>query len=105
MLLFSDDPLRMMRAVRFAAQLGFLLKKILWNPFIRIRTDLKSCQLNGLKKNYLRFLACPQPSIGLGLMFHTHLLDLVLPEVAKLDGVEEIYGHQHKNNLVLLLRW
>lgn len=96
---FSDDPLRMMRAVRFAAQLGFFIDKKTLESIHQNRDRLKIVSAERVKEELFKLLSCRQPSIGLGLMFHTRLLDLVLPEVAKLDGVEEIYGHQHKNNL------
>lgn len=97
---FSDDPLRMMRAVRFAGQLEFGLAKETWEAIYRNRERLKIVSAERIQEEFLKMLAVNQPSVCLSLLFQTHLLDLVLPEVAKLDGVEEIYGHQHKNNLV-----
>ncbi|MDD4476897.1 MAG: HD domain-containing protein [Patescibacteria group bacterium] len=96
---FSDDPLRMMRCVRFAAQLGFSAEKTALEAIFRNRERLKIVSAERIQEELLKLLACKQPSIGLILMFQTHLLDMFLPEVARLDGVEEIYGHQHKNNL------
>lgn len=97
---FSDDPLRMLRAVRFAAQLGFAIEPKTLESVYRNRDRLKIVSAERVKEELFKLLACPTPSVGLVLMFQTHLLDLILPEVARLDGVEEIYGHQHKNNLV-----
>jgi len=61
---------------------------------------LKIVSAERIAEELTKMLATNQPSIALSLMFQTHLLDMILPEVAQLDGVEEIYGHQHKNNLV-----
>ena len=97
---FADDPLRMMRAVRFASQLGFSIEPHTLHSIYKNRERLKIVSAERIQEELFKLLACPVPSIGLNLMFQTHLLDLILPEVVKLDGVEEIYGHQHKNNLV-----
>ena len=97
---FSDDPLRMMRAVRFASQLGFSIESKTLESIYRNRERLKIISAERIQEELFKLMACRQPSIGLTLMRQTHLLDLVLPEVANLEGVEEIYGHQHKDNLI-----
>lgn len=97
---FSDDPLRMMRATRLAAQLDFGIEKKTLEAINCNCRRLKIVSAERIKEELFKLLGCPRPGIGLALMFQTHLLDLVLPEVSALDGVEEIYGHQHKNNLV-----
>lgn len=97
---FSDDPLRMLRAVRFAAQLGFAIDKPTITAIFESHKRLTIISAERVQEELFKLLATSAPSIGLALMFQTHLLDIVLPEVAALDGVEEIYGHQHKNNLV-----
>jgi poly(A) polymerase len=97
---FSDDPLRMMRAVRFSGQLNFSIEPKTLEAIHRNRARLKIISAERIQEELYKMLACPAPSVGLILMFQTGLLDFVLPEVAKLDGVEEVYGHQHKNNLV-----
>ncbi len=96
---FSDDPLRMLRAVRFASQLGFGIDNKTLEAIYTNRERIKIVSAERIKEELFKLLATPSPSTGLALMFQTHLLDLVLPEVTVLDGVEEIYGHQHKNNL------
>jgi len=96
---FSDDPLRMMRAVRFAAQLGFGIEPKTLEAIYHNRERIKIVSAERVKEELFKLLSTPAPSVGLTLMFQTHLLDLILPEVSALDGVEEIYGHQHKNNL------
>lgn len=97
---FSEDPLRMMRAVRFAAQLNFGIDRSALESIHKNCSRLKIISSERVQEELLKLLACRVPSVGLILMFQTGLLDMVLPEVAKLDGVEEIFGHQHKNNLV-----
>jgi len=97
---FTDDPLRMMRAIRFAGQLNFSIEPKTLESIFRNRDRLKIISAERVREELFKMLACPKPSVCLILMFQTHLMDLVLPEVARLDGVEEIYGQQHKNNLV-----
>ncbi len=96
---FVDDPLRMLRAVRFAAQLNFSIKKEILESIYKNRHRLAIISAERIKEELFKLLTTVEPSVGLIFMFHTGLLDIVLPEVSKLDGVEEIYGHQHKNNL------
>ena len=97
---FSDDPLRMMRALRFAAQLDFAVDHKTLESVFNNKERIKIISAERIQEELIKLLSCPKPSVGLTLMFQTHLLDFILPEVAKLDGVEEIFGHQHKNNLV-----
>ncbi len=96
---FSDDPLRMMRAVRFAAQLGFTLPLYVQEAIFRNRERLRIVSAERIQEELLKLLATPEPSTGLALMFSTNLMQVVLPEIAALDGVEDMYGHSHKNNL------
>jgi tRNA nucleotidyltransferase/poly(A) polymerase len=97
---FIDDPLRMMRAIRFAGQLNFSIDSTALNSIHENADRLKIISGERIQEELLKMLAIEQPSVCLTLMFQTGLLDYVLPEVSKLDGVEEIYGHQHKNNLI-----
>lgn len=97
---FSDDPLRMLRSVRFAAKLNFSIETKTLQAIYDNRDRIKIVSAERIQEELWKILACPKPSIALYLMFQTHLLDLILPEVAQLDGVEEIYGQQHKNNLM-----
>ncbi len=101
---FSDDPLRMMRAIRFAGQLEFGIEPKTLKAIFENRERIKIISAERVQEELLKMLAVRQPSICLALMFQTRLLDLVLPEVAALDGVEEIYGHLHKNILTHTLK-
>ena len=97
---FIDDPLRMMRAVRFASQLDFSIDPKTLQSMHKNRERLKIISAERIQEELFKLMACPKPSIGLTLMWQTHLLDFVLPEVANLEGVEDVYGHQHKDNLM-----
>lgn len=96
---FSEDPLRMMRATRFASQLGFVIEA---NTYEALKTNyqrLKIISAERIKEELFKLLSTKQPSVGLRILYETGLCSMFLPEVNALDGVEEIYGHQHKNNL------
>ncbi len=95
---FSDDPLRMMRAVRFANQLEFTihpdtLKAI---PLYKNRIDIVSKERILIELN--KIMATPKPSVGFKLLFDTELLQIIFPEMARLHGVDEINGRRHKDN-------
>jgi len=97
---FSDDPLRMMRAIRFAGQLEFGIEPATLKSIFVNRERLQIISAERIQEELVKMLGVEKPSVCLTLLFQTQLLDSILPEVASLDGVEEIYGHQHKNNLV-----
>lgn len=97
---FSDDPLRMLRAVRFAAQHNFAIDPKTLEAIHKNRERMKIISGERIQEELIKLMNTSQPSVGLAIMFQTHLLDVVLPEVSALDGVEEIFGHQHKNNLI-----
>ena len=97
---FSDDPLRMMRGVRFASQLGFQIER---NTLIGIRDNaerLKIISWERIATELNKILLSPKPSVGLKLMSDTKLLDYVLPELAALRGVEARNGRKHKDNFL-----
>lgn len=97
---FSDDPLRMMRGVRFAAQLGFTIER---KTLLGIRDNcerLKIISWERIATELNKILLSPKPSVGLKLMSDTGLLDYVLPELAALKGVEARNGRKHKDNFL-----
>lgn len=97
---FSDDPLRMMRGVRFAAQLGFKIER---QTLLSIRDNserLKIISWERIAIELNKILESPKPSVGLKLMSDTGLLDYVLPELAALKGVESRNGRKHKDNFL-----
>lgn len=96
---FFDDPLRMMRAARFASQLGFLIEEKTLEAVNRNATRLKIISVERIQEELFKTLATETPSVGLWLLYNTTLLDQFLPEVRELAGVEEVLGYSHKDNL------
>lgn len=95
---FSDDPLRMMRAVRFAAQLGFTVAEDIKEAIRRNSDRLKIVSMERVTTEFLKIMASKKPSVGLGLMQETGLMPLYLPEISALMGAETRDGIGHKNN-------
>lgn len=96
---FSDDPLRMLRAARFAAQLDFEIENETLAAMHRNRKRLSIISAERIQEEFFKLLAAPKPSVGLWLLLHTGLMDQFLSEVSSLAGVEDMYGHSHKDNL------
>lgn len=96
---FSDDPLRMMRAARFAAQLNFAIEANTYEALIGNAGRLKIISAERIKEELFKIFACHKPSIGLRILYDSGLLKIFLPEVCRLNGVEEIFGQQHKDVL------
>ena len=96
---FFDDPLRMLRAARFAAQLNFSIDSQTLEAMKTNAGRLEIISAERIKEELLKLLASSQPSVGLWLLYGTTLLDQFLPEVSQLAGVEEIKGYKHKDNL------
>lgn len=95
---FSDDPLRMMRGVRFASQLGFQIDPVTLRAIKDNRDRLRIISWERIATELHKVLLSPIPSVGLRLMHDTGLLDYVLPELAALRGVESRNGRKHKDN-------
>ncbi|MEM6288910.1 MAG: HD domain-containing protein, partial [Bacteroidota bacterium] len=96
---FEDDPLRMVRAARFAAQLGFEVAPEAVDAMTAKAARIEIVSAERVTDELHKLLAAPMPSTGLGLLFRTGLLEHVLPEVTALAGVEEVGGRAHKDNL------
>lgn len=96
---FFDDPLRMMRAARFAAQLEFSIAPEVLAAMERNAERLSIISAERIKEELWKLLAAAKPSIGLWILYGTKLMDYFLPEVNALAGVEEAYGYSHKDNL------
>lgn len=95
---FSDDPLRMMRAVRFAAQLGFAI-----HPETRLGIHESASRISIISKERIadelnKMLLSPHPSVGFDLLYTTGLLQLFFPQMVALAGAEYIDGLGHKDN-------
>ena len=95
---FSDDPLRMMRAVRFASQLGFVLPDDMKEAVRRNADRLKIVSMERITTEFLKIIDSKKPSIGLGLMEECGLMPLYLPEISALKSAETREGIGHKNN-------
>lgn len=95
---YSDDPLRMMRAIRFATQLGFSIEQASLDSISQNKERIKIISGERIVEELHKILATPTPSVGFILLYKTGLLDLILPELTALNQVEEIEGHTHKNN-------
>ena len=95
---FSDDPLRMMRAVRFASQLGFDIDDETFDGISRQAERINIITKERIAVELNKILASPVPSIGLTLMRTSGLLKYVLPELDRMAGVERRGKHAHKDN-------
>lgn len=96
---FSDDPLRMMRGIRFAAQLGFFLDDETFEAIERNRERIKIVSAERIIVEINKIMLAPRPSVGLELMERTGLMKILLPELLALKGAETRDGIGHKDNL------
>ena len=95
---YSDDPLRMMRAIRFATQLGFEIEENSVDSIKKNAERIKIISGERIVDELNKILSAEKPSVGFLLLYKTGLLDIILPELTALNQVEEIEGHTHKNN-------
>lgn len=95
---FSDDPLRMMRAVRFAARLGFRIEEGTLASITRNANRMSIVSAERITTELNKIMAAATPSDGFLLLDQTGLLPLILPEISKLKGVEDKDGKGHKDN-------
>ncbi|SMC49938.1 HDIG domain-containing protein [Moheibacter sediminis] len=95
---YSDDPLRMMRAIRFAAQLNFEIEE---NSFQSIQKNADRIEIVSTERvmdEFQKIMMTPKPSIGLKLLDDAGLMKFILPELTALKGIEEVEGQTHKDN-------
>jgi poly(A) polymerase len=95
---FSDDPLRMLRGIRFATQLGFEIHPDAMDSITKNAERIKIISGERIVEELNKILLTEKPSLGFLLLYKTGLLELILPELTALNQVEEIEGHTHKNN-------
>ena len=95
---FSDDPLRMLRAIRFANQLGFEIEANSLQSITKNAERIHIISGERIVDELNKILETKKPSIGFLLLYKTGLLDLILPELTALNQVEEMEGQTHKNN-------
>ena len=97
---FSDDPLRMMRAVRFATQLGFEIEKGTFAAIKRNANRIKIITRERIADELMKIMRATTPSRGFFLLDKSGLLPIICPELAQLKGVETINGRGHKDNFL-----
>jgi tRNA nucleotidyltransferase/poly(A) polymerase len=95
---YSDDPLRMMRAIRFATQLNFEIESKSLEAISKNKDRINIISGERIVDELNKILSSEKPSIGFLHLYQTGLLDLILPELTALNNVEEVEGHTHKNN-------
>ena len=95
---YSDDPLRMMRAIRFSSQLGFTIEKESLDAISKNKERIEIVSKERITDELNKIILSPIPSVGFKLLFDTGLLHLIFPEMVKLQGVETINGKSHKDN-------
>ena len=95
---FSDDPLRMLRAIRFANQLDFEIEENSLQSITKNANRINIISGERIVDELNKILSTDKPSIGFLLLYKTGLLDIILPELTALNQVEEIEGQTHKNN-------
>lgn len=95
---YSDDPLRMMRAIRFASQLNFTIEANSLEAISKNKSRISIVSKERITDELNKIILSPIPSVGFKLLFDTGLLHLIFPEMVKLFGVETIGGKSHKDN-------
>ncbi len=95
---YSDDPLRMIRAIRFATQLGFTIEKQSLEAISRNKNRIKIVSEERVTDELNKIILAKKPSVGFKLLFDTGLLKHIFPQMVALQGVEIIQGKSHKDN-------
>ena len=95
---FSDDPLRMMRCIRFATQLNFQIEDETFVALERMADRIKIVSGERIKDELNKIIMAPHPSIGFEYLQRSGLLQIILPELSALDIVDQKNGRAHKNN-------
>jgi poly(A) polymerase len=97
---FSDDPLRMMRAIRFATQLGFTIHRDTWEGIVSMAHRIKIISAERVTEELNKIILTDQPSRGFKLLDDCGLLELIFPEFVLLKGIEKRNGKAHKDNFL-----
>lgn len=94
---FDDDPLRIMRAFRFAAQLGFDVDEKVIIAATELRERLKIVAQERITDEFLKILTSPTPSIGLKPLYNSNVMEIIFPEISALAGVDQRKDYHHKD--------
>jgi poly(A) polymerase len=95
---YSDDPLRMMRAIRFATQLGFTIEQNSLDSIAKNKERIRIVSMERISDELNKIILSPVPSVGFKLLFDTGLLAIIFPDMARLQGTDTIKGLSHKDN-------
>jgi len=95
---FSDDPLRIMRAIRFAAQLNFTIEERTWQGIVDTAPRITIISQERITDELNKIICSPKPSIGFDLLYKSGLLEIIFPLMVELAGAENKDGHGHKDN-------
>lgn len=95
---YSDDPLRMLRAIRFATQLNFKIELVSLQAISTQKERIRIISKERVVDELNKILLADKPSVGFALLHQTGLLHYILPELTALEGIEEVEGQTHKDN-------
>lgn len=95
---FSDDPLRMMRGIRFASQLGFAIEENTWAGIVNMADRISIISQERITDELNKIVLSPKPSVGFDLLYKSGLLQKIFPAMVELSGAEYKDGHGHKDN-------
>lgn len=95
---YSDDPLRMLRAIRFASTLNFKIEENSLNSIAKEAERIRIVSMERIMVEFNKIMLSDKPSVGLKLLEETGLLPLFMPELTALRGIEEVEGQTHKDN-------
>jgi poly(A) polymerase len=95
---FSDDPLRMMRAIRFASQLNFDIEPVTFDAIVQMKDRIEIVSMERISDELNKIILSPTPSYGFKLLYHAGILGIIFPEMVELQGVETKDGKGHKDN-------
>jgi putative nucleotidyltransferase with HDIG domain len=94
---FDDDPLRIMRAFRFAAQLEFQVDESIMKAAKEMKERLRIVSQERITDEFLKILSAPKPSIGFKLLYDSEVLQIIFPEIHNLAGVDQRQDYHHKD--------
>lgn len=94
---FNDDPLRMMRAFRFASQLKFKVAPEIIEAAKKLKDRLRIVSQERITDEFLKILESPKPSVGLSLLYESELMEIIFPEISNMSGVDQRKDYHHKD--------